>query len=400
MTDEEWTSISHAFSSPRRLRTRATGTLFWVKASNSEFTITPGSGRDRVVPRAEFAACWPFITDDQPRSNWRHLTNNASYLEAVFDAVEGASERERPTPAEPSARDAAPLVDSRQLRIGILEEQVHDLQRQLGDVDSLREDIPRLRSKVRALESTSEGKEREIERLRTELARLRLAEPPSQDVGLLTGRLSAAERARDDLQSLHRQAQEDLGQMVEARKLQADELATAKATEERLRGETERLKREFAAKPMPLALGISLGDLKYDLAASIDPSLKEDIRAGAARVFADPDASIAATRRALETTCRLLLTQSYGAPDDAVPMRYILDTLRNDPVMPDSDWHLAKNVWSRASAFVHEGGATPLHALWAWLSVVQLAQLTTGQFPRALRKAVSGPPAPGGPRGL
>jgi hypothetical protein len=71
---------------------------------------------------------------------------------------------------------------------------------------------------------------------------------------------------------------------------------------------------------------------------------------------------------ALQVAARLHATQTRKGTE--IPYE-----LRDHPSMPPSDWHMAKNLYSRASAIVHEGGATPQLALWIWLGVMQLAEL-------------------------
>ena len=77
---------------------------------------------------------------------------------------------------------------------------------------------------------------------------------------------------------------------------------------------------------------------------------------------------------------RVTLDRSFGAlrPDRWMDL---MDGLRASPLVPLSDWHLMRNLYSRASGVVHDGGSTPEIALWIWLGVAQAAQLA-GPSPR------------------
>ncbi len=52
-----------------------------------------------------------------------------------------------------------------------------------------------------------------------------------------------------------------------------------------------------------------------------------------------------------------------------------LSELYGDAAIPTPDWHLMKQLFARASAVVHEGGADQEMALWIWLGTREIAEL-------------------------
>jgi hypothetical protein len=64
-------------------------------------------------------------------------------------------------------------------------------------------------------------------------------------------------------------------------------------------------------------------------------------------------------------------------------MGQMLSDLYDHESFPAPDFHLAKNLYARASGIVHEGGAEADAALWIWLGVVQIAELVSVATTRA-----------------
>ena len=71
----------------------------------------------------------------------------------------------------------------------------------------------------------------------------------------------------------------------------------------------------------------------------------------------------------------------------------VMGDLYGDAAIPTADWHLMKQLFGRASAIVHEGGASQEMALWIWLGTRGVAELVVSAEALAMSTAPAGPEA-------
>ena len=109
---------------------------------------------------------------------------------------------------------------------------------------------------------------------------------------------------------------------------------------------------------------------------TVDAEVGQQLQQSATYLASDPDTAVMKCRRALEGAVAGLWQQANtGSRLPSVSISQLLTDLRDHPLLGISDWHLAKNLYARSSAIVHEGGATPDVALWIWLGVLQFAEI-------------------------
>jgi hypothetical protein len=362
----EWTAVLRRYSAPRVMRTRATQTAFRVRSEGDLIVVTTGAGSERAIPRTEFEAAWSYLERDAPKSQWKHVSANSSYLEAVFDDF-----------ADEARRHSPDGFDDTVLTTGLLRQEVADLRAQL--------DAARRAGRIptegeAAARSALHAAESEVAQLRTELQRV----------------LEALRASEADLEVAIRQqgSVADTGEVDRLRRalLQAEKRAkTADARAERadaareeetseLREQVDKLRRSNATTPK--VFEIATLDVAFDLNgrrfASIrkaDARVASLLSTAAKSVFSAPSASIVESRQVMELIVDRLWSATSTSPRPR-RMGEALELLRGSPMLPREDWHLIKNLWSRASAIVHEGGATVEGALWIWLGTTQLAELT------------------------
>jgi len=366
-----WDLVATRYETSRQLRTRATGTPFRVRFEDGLLVITTTSGSDRAVSRKELEASWPFLERDAPRSAWKHLSNNGSYLDSVFDDIrEMHSTQTQAVPALNGAQSQVAIA----VELGIRDEEIRDLHNALTEQRDLEAEVQELKTRLQAharesataqADFATAAHESTIETGRLK-RRVRELERSLADAGTTVGHEVTAQRDKalaDSYTSKLRVA--DLTQQLERAELLAKEASTRLAAS------------KAHAKPAT----VTTLEIRYDIGQLVLKSSKEmpsavaaSLAASAPKVFRDPDASIGECRRALETVARILWTRSGSA---APPDRWmdLMDGLRGSPLVPISDWHLMRNLYSRASGVVHDGGATPDIALWIWLGVAQAAQL-------------------------
>ena len=131
-----------------------------------------------------------------------------------------------------------------------------------------------------------------------------------------------------------------------------------------------------AAVPTTVEVLIDAGRLRFAKNYVVDRSASAHLASAASQIFSNPNAAVADCRRALERSIELLWTSATGRTRDKfVTMGMMLSDLYDHPSFPAPDFHLAKNLYARASGVVHEGGAEADAALWIWLGVVQIAEL-------------------------
>ena len=87
-------------------------------------------------------------------------------------------------------------------------------------------------------------------------------------------------------------------------------------------------------------------------------------------------------RRVLERCSRSIWRDAY--PGQQPPDRFAetMGDIRDSGVVPAPDWHLMKNLYSRSSDIVHNGGANKESALWIWLGTAEVAELASAKRPQ------------------
>ncbi|MBX3031592.1 MAG: hypothetical protein KF809_15705 [Chloroflexi bacterium] len=377
------------YVTPHRLRTRATGTMFTVQSHGSQLVVTPQSGIGRVVAPEEFRAAWPFIERDEPKAMWQSISKNTSYLESIHDDLVEGLQLDQPVPAFAEAEEAQGVASSADWEARYREQR----RRFAAAYRKLESDIAR-RDKV-GIEVT-----RTLRIRGQEVAELReLLTVSQQEKGAIELSLGLA---REEIADLQRDARASAGSNEHAARLQGELTATrsrlielkerldkatrdheasqadAQASERRI----DELEQALAAiKSRPMAkdgLGIGLGELASAQARVTDSELVRALESAAQRVVPDPDASVAECRRILERCARGLWQDAHQGAGPPRSFYELMADLRGLGAVPDPDWHLMKNLYARASAIVHEGGARPDVALWIWLGTAQVAELREG----------------------
>jgi hypothetical protein len=275
------------------------------------------SGVDRIVQEDELRAVWPYLARSAGRAEWRHLSNNSSYLEAIFDDVTSVA---RPGGSHSSGN--APVKAA----IGPNHVEIAELTASISLL-------------TRSLEVAS--RERDAERVAREKseAALETARKGGTDANNETRRLRAAN---------------------EKLKTQMDDLkATARN----------------ASRPLP-TIEIHLDGKKFASQRAIRPELWKGLEQAAQLALRHPTASIAESRRTLEIAIGLLWQEITKSPTEGRRVSDLLEELRGHPLLPAGDWHLGKNLYGRASAIIHGAGSSRADlALWVYFGVVQFCEL-------------------------
>lgn len=409
--------LATRYGSPRRLRTRATGTSFWVRAENGNLIVTTSSGSERSLELRHLEACWPFVADDAPMSKWKHLSgDNASYIGAIYDDLSSleppleVTELARPegveAPAPPptnfrEVRSIGPgamgtheetnrkipldLPFDARLAIGLRDEEIEDLKRE----------IARLRggpgpSRIQAeLQLQLSAMARELGEARAETARARAeAAASAEEIG------KVQQAARRAIREAIREAK-----VAPATVRPSKKPASAQREVARLEREVARLERELAVaqtdveaardelRKMRTRQGILLEldgvTSRSQAELTVDDAIAGPLIQASTKIVSEPLSAIVDSRRALETFVALTWGRAFGLKPSGIrrPTSVLLAELRGNPQLPESDWHLAKNLYGRSSGVIHEGGATPQLAMWVWLGMVQLAD-SAGPAPR------------------
>lgn len=134
----------------------------------------------------------------------------------------------------------------------------------------------------------------------------------------------------------------------------------------------DELGRQLRRAPGQLSLAID-GHV-FNSRHNLRPELWQVLFEAGQLAFKFPSSSVAASRRAIERAVELLWIKAT-AKQGRAKVAEMLDELYGHPVMPASDWHLAKNLHGRASAIVHDGTERPDLALWIFFGAVQICEL-------------------------
>lgn len=361
------------YGEARRLRTRALGTPFWVRIGPNGFVVTTNSGADRPIAYEVVARCWSHIRGDEPLSRWKALSeNNSSYLAAIYDDM--TESRRSESLSSDSVPDPSPSVPRNPLSEVGYELDPHALAIGLRDqtILDLKEELRRLHARSVALAPTTNRVEADAQAAESLRVALEEATKAKGEVSRLEGDLRAM--------AIRRQVAEDKAARAdkrtadcEARIASAD--ARVKAAERNVADAADdRRKRPLA--PTPVVMRLDIGALRFEKSSNLPDEVTLPLARAAKKVFTDPESAIVECRRALEAVAKLLYLQAFGRPTPDRGTAAVLADLRGHASVPDADWHQAKNLYARASAVVHDGGASAQLALWIWLGTQQLAELT------------------------
>ena len=386
------------YQPPRRLRTRTQGTPFWVESRNGSLVVTPNSGIGRLIRMREIEAAWPHIAADEPRNTWKHISNNGSYLESIYDDADAAQRTVTPasgramSPPAPVAphleKRAQAYVDLRaqyRMETEQLGEQLDERRteiielrmeleaareklaarrtRSLGEVEELRADLGAARRKVRELQEELAAAADEAERKIAELNRqghaLELSRKELED------QLTEAIAARDEAESAH-------GGL--AQRLRLAEL--------KLRAVAEQAEQRGAIGKDEVARALTQTTLSLGVTECIsEPRQREAMITAAGQLAGSPDAAVMECRRVLERCSRTMWEESF--PGESVPARFSerMHQIYDTGVIPLPDWHRMKHLYARASDIVHNGGGSRRAALQIWLDTADIAELAASARP-------------------
>lgn len=402
----------------RTLRTRATGTPFRVIWRDGHLIVIPGSGVERVVTPDEITRTWPLIRDGATLTTLKQLSNNSSYLEAIFDDVSALQEPASlvggalETPLAPVSVDE---IDRLTRRLEESGEQVEDLRHRLkssedrvveldrhrqlaiSSTDGLASTIDRLTKRLRESEAEVgdlEARLKEADKRGAELEGNREFATSTLELATtndrLTKRLKDSEAQISDLQARLKEA-DMRGAEFESRNDAAS--AELESTIVRLRRELLTLRtdqarlesvaavahqriRELEAQETQATrvLSLNIDNNVFDSKHAIIPELWEILHEAGQLAFKFPSSSVATSRRAIETAVGHIwrdATGGVGTPRVAD----MLGDLYGHRLMPVPDWHLAKNLHRRANGIVHEGTNRADLALWIFFGSVQICEL-------------------------
>ena len=400
-----------SLTEPRRLRTRASGTPFWVRSDGQTLIVRPSSGFERVIRQDEFIRCLPFIQEQAPRARWKHLTNNSSYLDSIVDEIGSSDGASSPTISGETFDDA--------LRRGLRDEELDDLRNEIASLRSrladaqsqaasaeerqrlvhLEQELAATRARARATERRAEEQgtalsaaDERVRKLERRLAATRHQPAPSTDDVELRRELKAAleavdaARERRDIEIRLRQATQARAQQLEEDLERLKKLATTAAEGPTASSgvastKPENVPAQPAAGPVTFNVVFRVGEIDYKVIARLPKELAGPLELAAPKVFKSPVDAVGDARRALEACVRSLTSRVERESQPLRSMSEMLSSLYGDPSVPSGDWHLMKNLWGRASSVVHEGTTNPRVALWIWLGVLQIAELAIDDAP-------------------
>jgi hypothetical protein len=378
------------------MRTRTMGTPFWVRTENDEIVVTTAAGNDRSVRWDEIDATWAHIARGDPRSVWRSLTNNSSYLESIYDDL---------TEAGVAAMPARPTVAERRLE-ECTAEYVKLRTRYRSETTTLRAESESMTTQLLGLRmelaSAKEALENErrwggktsLDQLKADLAAER-EQRTRLELSVHTSGDEAAKRTRKlessvaALEVANRELQAQLGEAIDERD---EALAGLTDTAQRLRLAEMKLK---AAEEKPTAgrtkvtqkdAGIEFTQMTLALGATdriSEPREREALITASQRLADDPDRAVLECRRVLERCSRSMWQDAYPGQHPPSQFHATMADIRESGVVPPPDWHLMKNLYSRSSDIVHNGGGNRQAALWIWLGTAEVAELVGAKRPQS-----------------
>jgi hypothetical protein len=136
---------------------------------------------------------------------------------------------------------------------------------------------------------------------------------------------------------------------LEFRSHQFREVVAARAESE---AKLARLQREAAsARRASQSVIVRLDGAKFESSKTMPPQLWKELEKAAGMALSDPSTPIAVLRRTLETAIQLRWRAETGKRLQEQKVNDLLEDLRGR--LDAQDWHLAKNLYSRASAVFH-----------------------------------------------
>ncbi len=382
---EEWEPhLRSRYGEPRTLRTRATGTPFRAAFSGSELVITTWGGSKRIASMSELARAFPLVAAGASLSKLKTVTNNASYLEALFDDLQVMSrESSKPLAALVDGGPATPPpVEAPQAQLAALraeyEVQLRDLRRELESVRAkqgrLQNEMETLRSDLMASKTTQVEAQKKLKAAIDRAIAAEASQAPAQTAAY-EAQLRDLRRELESARAKQGRLENEMETLRSA--LMASKTAQVEA-QKKLKAAIDRAiaaEASHAPGSQQILLAVSDGNLVSE--HLIAPELWKVLAEAAKLAFAYPAASVTASRRALEMAISQLWKEA-DARDGKESMSDMLHALRGHRVMPDADWHLAKNLYGRASAIVHDGTDRADLALWIFFGAVQVCELVPG----------------------
>lgn len=348
-------ALAERYKTARVLRTRATGTPFRVRSVTGRLVVTTTSGSDRDITPDEIIKCWPYVERAAPKNAWKHLSNNSSYLESIYDDLRSQSAASPaahlPLPGVPidATSPAASSHDSLAREAERLSSDVTRLQRELLAAQTVAQKTNVAYEDLLVRESRL-GRELDLgknagDRLRSELAgaledrsRLQAAFTAARNgvagpgpngtateisrlratnqslvTDLATSRrlLGEARKVATEIEPLREAKAGAARQATDAkRKLEAVKVELSEAQQEAAEAkrslEAERKARRLASAsavaastPTTMEVLIDAGKLRFSKDFVVDRSTSTHLVSAASQIFTNPNAAVADCRRRL-----------------------------------------------------------------------------------------------------
>jgi hypothetical protein len=295
-------------------------------------------------------------------SEWKAIAeDNASYIGSIFDDwVE-----EVRNPLSVADLDTALKIGTRDERIRDLEHELEVRRDVVTQIAELRAENARQRAEIGSTATRLASAQAVVDSLHAQLAAARSA--------------SASRSPSEEIERLQAQASKSRAELTESRRSSQDSLREAERLQSRvseLEGQLLEARSQNSVQPTEMVFNI--GQLSFRQALGLSDTIRPHLDRSAKLVFSNPDGAVLDARRAIEAAVAALWAKAFDRiPQSRRSIGDLLFELREQPSLPGNDWHLAKNLYSRASAIVHEGGATPQIALWIWLGTIQIAELAS-----------------------
>jgi len=358
MREPSWSDVLDRYFEPRVLRTRATGTPFRMRSVDEDLIVTTVGGSNRLIPNAEFHAAWSYIDREAPKSAWKHVSSNSSYLESVYDDLREAG-------------DAPQRPVQREIEMGLLRQEVKDLEETIAFLRDGRPSADRLESLLAGERETTSSLEARVAELEGHVVELVERQPAASIKDLGAARNLAADLRRQ-LATARTEGAKALAAAESRRRSEIAELSAQAAELERRRQQASRS--AAASERVELVIRFDLGAKSFGSTHRLERDAAGLLSRAAAQFDKDPNYTVTVCRQVLESAARRIWEIRRATP---TPRSFseVMDGLRGDAAVPVADWHLMKQLWSRSSAVVHDRGADREIALWVWLGTREVAEL-------------------------
>ena len=309
-----WGDVLTRYAEPHVMRTRATGTPFRVRTHDNELIVTTAGGSDRPIPNREFVAAWSFIDGDAPKSAWKHVSANSSYLEAIYDDLR---EHSRDAP-QPAADD---------LEAGLMRQRIRDLEEKIAFLRDGRASGDSFGAELARERETNAALERRIAEL--------VERQPSASVK----ELGAARHLAKDLRRQLEESRAQVGQLqdVDSRhRRRVGELEDKVAKLEKAPAQPATLQVDGA--PVTMTVRFDLGAKSFGSTHRLERPTAELLDRAAAQFDKDPNYTITVCRQVLEGSARRIWEGAHklASDDDLLALgtfaeMYVRRFLRQEP---------------------------------------------------------------------